>query len=124
MNEKILIIDDEGDNCRLLTQWLIPLGYDIEVAANGEEAVRKAGNRTPDLIIINGIMPVTDSCRARSILKTDPRTRKIPIVRVSCQQDRKSDGYADGDDDRCKPAARQREPRPLWLDFDNSRKYQ
>ena len=42
MSEKILIVDDEDVNLRLLTQWLIPLGYDIELAANGEEAVQKA----------------------------------------------------------------------------------
>ena len=40
-DEKILLVDDEDSNLRLLTQWLIPLGYDIELASNGEEAVRK-----------------------------------------------------------------------------------
>jgi CheY-like chemotaxis protein len=42
MSEKILIVDDEEANLRLLTHWLVPLGYDIELASNGEEAVRKA----------------------------------------------------------------------------------
>lgn len=37
MKEKILIVDDEEVNLRLLTQWLIPLGFDIELASNGEE---------------------------------------------------------------------------------------
>lgn len=39
-NEKILLVDDEDSNLRLLAQWLIPLGYDIELASNGEEAVQ------------------------------------------------------------------------------------
>ena len=46
-DEKILLVDDEDSNLRLLTQWLIPSGYDIELASNGEEAVRKA--RVADL---------------------------------------------------------------------------
>ena len=35
MSEKILIVDDEEANLRLLTQWLVPLGYDLELASNG-----------------------------------------------------------------------------------------
>ena len=54
MSEKILIINnDEESNLRLLTQWLIPLGYDIELALNGEEAVQKARESRPNLIILD-----------------------------------------------------------------------
>ena len=42
MSEKILIVDDEDANLRLLAQWLIPSGYDLEFTVNGKEAVRKA----------------------------------------------------------------------------------
>ena len=47
MSEKILLVDDEDANLRLLTQWLIPLGYEVELAANGEEAVHKARQSRP-----------------------------------------------------------------------------
>ena len=51
-DEKILLVDDEDSNLRLLTQWLIPLGYDIELASNGEEAVRKVRDSKPDSILL------------------------------------------------------------------------
>ncbi|MCK9419976.1 MAG: response regulator [Nitrospirae bacterium] len=107
-NDKILIVDDEGADCRLLTQWLGPLGYAIELASNGEEAVQKSRNSRPDMIIIDSMMPVRDNHKARRILKAAPETKDIPIIRVLCRQDRKSDGHADGsyrDENRCKSAA-------------------
>ena len=83
MSEKILIVDDEEANLRLLTQWLIPLGYDIELAANGEEAVQKARDGSPGLIILDIMMPVMDGYEACRILKADPKTKNIPVIIVT-----------------------------------------
>lgn len=90
MNEKILIVDDEDANLRLLTQWLIPLGYDIELAANGEEAVQKARDGRPDLIILDIMMPVMDGYEACRVLKADPETRNIPIIMATALYERES----------------------------------
>ena len=90
MSEKILIVDDEEVNLRLLTQWLVPLGYDIELASNGEEAVQKALSGRPDLIILDILMPVIDGYEACRILKEDPETKHIPIIMVTALHDRES----------------------------------
>lgn len=58
MKEKILIVDDEDANLRLLTQWLIPPGYEIELASNGKEAVQKTRDSRPGLTILDIMMPV------------------------------------------------------------------
>ncbi|MFZ2633308.1 MAG: response regulator [Desulfosalsimonadaceae bacterium] len=89
-NEKILLVDDEDSNLRLLTQWLVPLGYDFELAANGEEAVQKAKDSRPDLIILDIMMPVMDGYEACRILKTDKGTQNIPIIMVTALHDRYS----------------------------------
>jgi putative two-component system response regulator len=89
-HEKILLVDDEDSNLRLLTQWLVPLGYDIELAENGEEAVRKAREWRPDLIILDIMMPVMDGFEASRILKTNPETKNIPIIMVTALHDRHS----------------------------------
>ena len=89
-NEKILIVDDEDANLRLLTQWLIPLGYDIELASNGKEAVRKAGESRPDLIILDIMMPVMDGYETCGSIKADPETKNIPIIMVTALHDRES----------------------------------
>ncbi len=96
MTEKILIVDDEDDNRRQLARWLIPLGYDIELASNGVEAAKKARESKPDLIILDMMMSVMSGNEARRILKADLVTKNIPIIRVLCRQDRINDGLAVG----------------------------
>jgi CheY-like chemotaxis protein len=95
-NEKILLVDDADVNLRLLTQWLIPFGYDIELASNGKEAVQRARDSKPDLIILDIMMSVMSGNEAGRILKADPVTKNIPIIRVLCRQDRTIGGHAAG----------------------------
>ncbi len=90
MSEKILIVDDEDANLRLLTQWLIPLGYAIEIASNGEEAVRKARDSRPDLIILDIMMPVMDGYEACKRIKADLDTANTPIIMVTALHDKES----------------------------------
>jgi len=90
MSEKILIVDDEDANLRLLAQWLIPSGYDLEFAGNGEEAVQKARKSRPDLIILDVMMPIMDGYEACGILKKDPETKNIPIIIATALHDRES----------------------------------
>jgi len=95
-NEKIVLVDDEEANHRLLTQWLVPLGYDVAFAANDEEAVYKVGENRPDLISRDIMMPVMDGYEACQILKADPETEKIPIIMVTALHDRASKPQAGG----------------------------
>ena len=90
MREKILLVDDEEANLRLLTQWLIPLGYDIALAFNGQEAVQKTRDYGPDLIILDIMMPVMDGYEVCSRIKGDPQTRSIPVIMVTGLYDRES----------------------------------
>lgn len=87
-HENILLVDDEESNLKLLTQWLVPLGYEVTYAANGKEAVRKARASQPDLIILDILMPVMDGYTACGILKEHPQTAGIPIIMVTAQHDR------------------------------------
>lgn len=89
-NEKILLVDDEENNLKLLTQWLVPLGYEMDYAFNGDEAVRKAKKDQPDLIILDIMMPVMDGFTACRMLKENPKTASIPIVMVTAQYDREA----------------------------------
>jgi putative two-component system response regulator len=89
-NEKVLIVDDEEANIKLITQWLCPLGYDIELAVNGKEAVQMARTCRPDLILLDITMPVMDGYAACGILKADPETKNIPIIMLTALHDRES----------------------------------
>jgi putative two-component system response regulator len=88
--EKILLVDDEDSNLRLLTQWLVPSGYDVDLASNGKEAVQKARDGMPDLIILDIMMPVMDGYEACRVLKTATETKNIPIIMVTALHDRDS----------------------------------
>ena len=90
MREKILIVDDEEDNLRLLINWLVSLGYDIDTAVNGKEALQKTRDYRPDLIILDIMMPVMDGYEACSLIKADPETKNIPIIMVTALHDRES----------------------------------
>src|ERR1039457_2247201 len=90
MSEKILIVDDEDANLRLLISCLVPLGYDIGTAGNGKEAVQKAGDFRPDLIILDIMMPVMDGYEACRLIKADQETKNIPIIMVTALHDRES----------------------------------
>ena len=87
MKEKILIVDDEETNLKLLTKWLGPLGYDIELAFNGKEAVQKSKDFGPDLIVLDIMMPGMDGHEACSLIKADPETKNIPIIMVTALHD-------------------------------------
>jgi putative two-component system response regulator len=89
-NEKILIVDDEEPNLKILINWLVSQRYDIEVAVNGKEAVEKSKAYSPDLIILDIMMPVMDGYDACRLIKADPGTANIPIIMVTALDDRES----------------------------------
>ncbi len=88
--EKILIVDDEETNIKLLLSLLGSLGYDIETAGNGVEAMQKAVSHRPDLIILDIIMPVMDGYEACRHIKSVPETKNIPIIMMTALHDRGS----------------------------------
>ena len=90
MREKILIAADEEANLELLRQWLIPLGYEIERASTGEEAVQKARAIRPDMVILDIMMPVMEGFEACGLIKADPETQNIPVIMVTALNDRES----------------------------------
>lgn len=87
---RILIADDEPKNIRLITALLKTQGYLFETAANGVEAVEKAGVFNPDLIMLDIMMPEMDGYEACAMLKQNPATRRIPVVMVTSLADRES----------------------------------
>jgi putative two-component system response regulator len=80
---KILAVDDEDRNLRLLEAILFPLGYDVILARNGEEALEKVREMFPDVILMDIMMPGMDGFEVVKELKSKEETRPIPIVMVT-----------------------------------------
>ncbi len=80
---KILVVDDEDRNLRLMEALLIPLGYEVILARDGEEALEKAREIPPDVVLLDIMMPKMDGFEVAKRLKKDEETKIIPIVMVT-----------------------------------------
>ncbi|TVR23609.1 MAG: GAF domain-containing protein [Anaerolineaceae bacterium] len=93
--ERILIIDDEPEAVRLLTQLLNQNGtYRVFSAENGLEGISLVARRRPDLIILDLRMPGMDGFRVLEELRQNPETAAIPVLIVTGDIDLKSDEQA------------------------------
>lgn len=79
MKANILVVEDDPSNRKFMCDLLEVKGYGVIVAVNGQEAIRMARERTPDLILMDMRMPVMDGWEASRALKDDPDTREIPV---------------------------------------------
>jgi twitching motility two-component system response regulator PilH len=79
----ILIVDDSPTEVFQMTKALEKGGFRVEVAADGEEALCKAREMKPDLILMDIVMPGMDGFRATRALSNDPITRSIPVIMIS-----------------------------------------
>lgn len=82
-NETILTVDDEDMILQIITDILSTKGYEVVTATNGKEALRKSRKCSPDLIVMDIMMPDIDGPEAVKLLKKDPATRDIPILFLS-----------------------------------------
>lgn len=80
---KILIVDDDIDFVESTRTILESKPYEVIVAQEGEEALRKAKEEKPDLILLDVIMPVKDGFSAAEQLKKDAELSKIPLVMLT-----------------------------------------
>ena len=80
---KILIVDDEPLNVKLLAAMIPADQYDTFTAFSGEEALKMVADLPPDLILLDIMMPGLDGYELTRILKGDPESRDIPIVLVT-----------------------------------------
>ena len=83
---KILIVDDQPDNLRLLSQILLEQGYEVRKAINGTTALMGVKTVIPDLILLDINMPGLDGYQVCEQLKSNRQTKQIPIIFLSASQ--------------------------------------
>jgi PAS domain S-box-containing protein len=87
---RVLIVDDELHNRRVLEVMLGQEGFDLVTASGGEEALARVAEHPPDLILLDIMMPGMDGYRVVSRLKGDAASRNIPIIVITALDDREA----------------------------------
>jgi DNA-binding response OmpR family regulator len=80
---KILIVDDEAKNIKLLPALLTPRGYEVIAASNGDEALQQVEQVQPDLILLDVMMPGMDGFTLCKRLQDNAETLLIPVIMLT-----------------------------------------
>jgi CheY-like chemotaxis protein len=80
---RVLLVDDYPDARDMYSEYLEYSGYDVIQAANGVEALQRAADDKPDIILMDLSLPVMDGWEATRRLKADDRTAGIPVVALT-----------------------------------------
>src|SRR5205085_6802701 len=101
MTKRILIADDEQAVRQLLDLVLRSQGYEVLTAQNGDQAVRMAQERVPDLVLMDLMMPHLDGYEAIRQLRNDTRTAHLPMLILTAKStpDDVVTGFETGADD-------------------------
>lgn len=84
-NQRILIADDEPDIRLVLRTRLERDGFAVLEAKDGVEAVRMAQSESPDLIVLDVMMPKMDGFEVLKRLQANPETREIPVIMLTAK---------------------------------------
>jgi DNA-binding response OmpR family regulator len=107
---KILVVDDDSSIREILSTQLARLGYDVELAADGQEGLDAFKAAPPDLVLMDVMMPVLDGLSACQKMRASERKggRRVPILFLTARDsrhDKTSAALSGGDDFVPKPVS-------------------
>jgi CheY-like chemotaxis protein len=80
---RVLLVDDYPDAREMYAEYLDFSGFDVIEASNGMEALQRAADTQPDIVLMDLSLPVMDGWEATRRLKADKRTEHIPVVALT-----------------------------------------
>ncbi len=100
MNKKILIVDDEPNIVTSLQFLLQQNGYEVDIAHNGLEAIQQIELKTPNLILLDVMMPIMDGYEVSKQIRENPLWDEVCIIYLTAKgrEEDKIRGYAKGAD--------------------------
>jgi twitching motility two-component system response regulator PilH len=78
--QKILLVDDSKTELHFLSELLEKRGYKVRVAHDGDEAMRRLAEDTPDLILMDVVMPGLNGFQLTRSITRDPRFAHVPVI--------------------------------------------
>ena len=88
---KILVVEDNADEANLIKMILEPEGYEVAIASNGNEGLEKIESDSPDLVVLDVMMPELDGFAMCSKLRESPEHRAIPVILLTAVAKRITD---------------------------------
>lgn len=85
--EKILVVDDEEDILELVRYNLLKEGYTVDCVKSGEKAIAFAKSKSPDLIVLDLMLPGVDGLEVCKLLKADSTTSQVPIIMLTAKSE-------------------------------------
>src|SRR5215831_8725839 len=83
MSKRILVVEDQADNRKIIRDMLRATDYEITEAEDGEQALEALAKQRPDLILMDIQLPIMDGYTATRKIKAVPALRSIPIIAVT-----------------------------------------
>jgi CheY-like chemotaxis protein len=83
MRPKILVVEDDPDIMRIVSQTLKTAGFEVVLAYGGNDAISKVKAQMPDLVLTDLAMPGVSGVEVIERIKNDPETEQIPVVAVT-----------------------------------------
>ena len=80
---KVLLVEDNEMNRDMLSRRLVRKGFDVVMAADGAQGVSMAQTEFPDIVLMDMSLPVIDGWEATRRIKSDDRTRHIPVIALT-----------------------------------------
>lgn len=89
IKSRILVVDDEPKNVKLLDAHLTPRGYEVITAENGMQALELIEREKPDLVLLDVMMPKMDGLEVLKKIRTDEATKLLPVILITALQETK-----------------------------------
>jgi CheY-like chemotaxis protein len=87
MTHRILIVEDDLDLQRVISQGLKSKNCEVEVASNGAEALKKVIGFDPDVVLLDVMMPVMDGYECCEKLRGNPDTESLPVIFLTARDE-------------------------------------
>ncbi|MCV2357514.1 MULTISPECIES: response regulator transcription factor [Roseateles] len=78
--QNILLVDDSKTELHVLSEMLIKRGFTVRTAENGEEAMKRLAEQTPDLILMDVVMPGQNGFQLTRTITRDERFAAVPVI--------------------------------------------
>jgi DNA-binding response OmpR family regulator len=92
-SQRVLVVDDSRTIRRIVARTLVEAGYDVDLAADGREAIDRATAHAPDLVLTDFVMPQMNGLRFIQSLRAIQNLASVPVVLMSAKADRIADSF-------------------------------